>query len=78
MEGPSGNAEEQDQDIEVTDELLLSPVGRTKIRKIFRTADANGHILVSIIKRCRFFPPKVSADQFVKVTTFLATWFYLI
>ena len=78
IKGYSGNTEEQDQEVEVTDELLLSSVGRNKIRKIFRTADENGHILVSIIKRSRFFPPKVSADQFVKVFTFIVTQFYLI
>ena len=52
----------------VVDEVfLLSVGGREKICNIYESKDENDEIMLSIIRRGKLYPLKISSDQFIEV-----------
>ena len=51
----------------VDKDFLLSVGAREKICKIYESKDENDEIMLSIIRRARLYPSKISSDQFIEV-----------
>ena len=51
----------------VDEDFLLSDGAREKICKIYESRDENDEIMLSVIRRGRLYPSKISSDQFIEV-----------
>ena len=51
----------------VDEDFLLSDGAREKICKIYESKDENDEIMLSIIRRGKLYPSKISSDQFIEV-----------
>ena len=51
----------------VDEDFLLSDVAREKIYKIYENRDEKDEIMLSVIRRGRLYPSKISSDQFIEV-----------
>ena len=51
----------------VDEDFLLSVGGREKICNIYESKDENDEIMLSIIRRGKLYPLKISSDQFIEV-----------